>query len=126
MSSHVGVLAQQGTHICERTRGDDPGRVRWLRHNGLVHGLDGWLGQRLTLRFGEEIGTVEAGFAVNVGCMNGRAFQGLGRAAVQRNLFVLANSCEDRGGIIGGVAVLARGCQYNVGRSFVVGETAVS
>jgi len=54
---------------------------------------------------GEEIGAVEARLTVHVGGVNGRAFQGFGRATMERDVVVLANGSEDRGGIAGCVAV---------------------
>lgn len=103
VAGEVRVLPEQGGDVGEGARGDEPGRVGGLRGEGGGHGVDGGDGGGLDGGRREEVGAVEAALAVDVGRMDGGALEGLGEADVQRDLVLLADGGEDRGGVLSGV-----------------------
>jgi len=103
----VRVRAEEGPDVGEGAGGDDPGGAGGLEAQRGGHGVDGGDGRRGAARRGEQLGAVEARVAVDVGRGVQRgALEGLAEADVQGDVEVLAEGCEDGGGVVRGVSAI--------------------
>lgn len=103
MCCELGVFAKYGADVGKCASRDNPCCIGRLGFEGSGHGVDGRYVGGLHLRRGQQFGAVEAGLAVDVGGVEGRSFKGFAEADVQRDLVLLADCGEDRGGVSGDV-----------------------